>query len=69
MNKRAGVIFSIEWKHNEERVSKVNVSEPGMNSTVVSLNIQEIKGFAFRSNVSNVPYVTSIMVIDLLCYY
>lgn len=49
---RDNVYYFIEWQHNNQTEVKRNVSEIGLNSTVVTLTSISISHFGFMSNVS-----------------
>ncbi|XP_059159141.1 uncharacterized protein LOC131943151 [Physella acuta] len=46
------VTYFIEWLHLSQRVTKYNVTDMGVNSTVLKLNVSEIPNFFHMSNVS-----------------
>lgn len=49
---RPGVSFFVEWQHNSQTVTKINVTELGENSTIVTLNALDIQFFQYQSQVS-----------------
>ncbi|BFZ01819.1 hypothetical protein BsWGS_04858 [Bradybaena similaris] len=52
VNERDGVDYFVEWLHNTQFLLRGSVDEFGQNSTSVSLNVRDIPGFTFRSNVT-----------------